>query len=80
MKIVGYSDRLSVMQGGTVRFMVSCEDSTYRADLVRLIHGDENPQGPGFRERRVPSAIDGDRPGRKQIIRHGSAPPYSRDM
>lgn len=72
MKLVGYSDRLSVPQGGTIKFMVSSEHPTYRAELVRLIHGDENAVGPGFKERRVASAMDGDRPGRRQLIRSGS--------
>ncbi len=72
MKLVGYSDRLSVAQGGTIRFMVSSEHPSYRSELVRLIHGDENPQGPGFKERRVPSAIDGERAGRRQVIHSGS--------
>src|SRR5262249_49642029 len=43
MKIVGYADRFSVMPGESIRFMVSCDGiSTYRADIVRLIHGDTN--------------------------------------
>jgi N,N-dimethylformamidase len=72
MKLVGYSDRLSVAQGETVRFMVSSQHASYTSELVRLIHGDENPEGPGFKERRVPSAIDGVRRGREQVIRGGS--------
>lgn len=72
MRIVGYSDRLSARQGETIRFMVSSEHPTYRSELVRLIHGDENPQGPGYKERPVPSAIDAERPGRRQLIRTGS--------
>jgi N,N-dimethylformamidase len=72
MKLVGYSDRLSVPQGGTIRFMVSSEHATYRSELVRLIHGDEHPAGPGYKERRVPSAMDGERRGRRQAIRGGS--------
>ena len=72
MKLVGYSDRLSVAQGETIRFMVSSQHASYRAELVRLIHGDENPEGPGFKERRVPSAIDGERRGREQLIHPGS--------
>ena len=72
MRLVGYTDRLSVAQGGTIRFMVSSEHPSYRTELVRLIHGDENPQGPGFKERRVSSKINGERPGRRQVIRGGS--------
>ncbi len=50
MDIVGYADRYSVRAGETIRFMVSCKLPSYRADVVRLIHGDVNPEGPGFKE------------------------------
>ena len=72
MRLLGYSDRLSVAPGDTIRFMVSCEHPSYRADLVRLIHGDENPQGPGYKERLVASDINGEYPGRVQHIHSGS--------
>ena len=72
VKIVGYSDRLSVRPGETVRFMVSCGRPTYRADIVRLIHGDPNPEGPGIKEELVPAPVNGDYPGREQAIRTGS--------
>jgi hypothetical protein len=49
--IHGYSDRLSVAPGERIEFKVSSEEpGTYRADIVRLIHGDTNPAGPGFKE------------------------------
>src|SRR5438876_902882 len=73
VKVVGYSDRTSVAPGEQVRFMVSSELPRYRAELVRLIHGDVNPAGPGFKEARVPGAIDGEYPGRLQRFPHGSA-------
>ena len=72
MRIVGYSNRLSVQPGETIRFMVSCELPTYRADVVRLIHGDPNPEGPGFKEEVVPTPINGEYAGREQVIRTGS--------
>ena len=72
MNIVGYSDRLSVRPGETLRFMVSCAHPAYRADIVRLIHGDPNPEGPGFKEEVVPVAINGEYAGRVQAIRAGS--------
>ena len=72
MNLVGYTDRLSAAPGDTVRFMVSSQHPRYRADLVRLIHGDESPAGPGFKEREVPSAIDGQYPGRSKPIHSGS--------
>ena len=72
MKIVGYSDRLSARPGERIRFMVSCEHPAYRADVVRLIHGDPNPRGPGIKEEVVPTPIDGEYAGREQAIRTGS--------
>ena len=48
--IVGYADRLRVEPGGTIQFMVSSELPSYRAEIVRLIHGDPNPDGPGIKE------------------------------
>jgi N,N-dimethylformamidase len=72
MELVGYADRLSVAPGEMIRFMVSCGRETYRANLVRLIHGDENPSGPGFKERTVVSAVDGFYSGRVQPISPGS--------
>ena len=57
MKILGYTDRLSVSAGMTIQFMVSSEHRRYRADLVRLIHGDTNSDGPGFKDREVASSV-----------------------
>ena len=72
MRLLGYSDRLSAAPGDTIRFMVSCEHPSYRAALVRLIHGDETPRGPGYKERLVASDINGEYPGRVQHIHSGS--------
>ena len=45
IKILGYCDRLSVAPGDTIRFMVSSEEGQpYRARIVRIIHGDANPE------------------------------------
>ena len=72
MKILGYTDRLSVSADETIQFMVSSEHSKYRADPVRLIHGDTNPDGPGFKEREIVSSISGEYSGRRQEIYSGS--------
>ncbi|MFL5693964.1 MAG: hypothetical protein ACJ795_19405, partial [Ktedonobacteraceae bacterium] len=67
------SDQLSMMPGKTIRFMVNCEGAEkYRVDLVRLIHGDTNPAGPGFKEEVIETPISGEYPGRKQVIYSGS--------
>src|SRR6266852_497157 len=70
--LMGYADRLSVQAGDTIRFMVSCEASSFDARLVRLIHGDNNPAGPGYREEEPSSPADGTYPGKRQIIAAGS--------
>ena len=72
MRLVGYSDRLSVAPGEAISFMVSSAHPTYRADLVRLVHGDTNPLGPGFIEELVPASLSGEYPGRVQEIVTGS--------
>ena len=70
--IVGYADRLSVQPGETIRFMVSSELPRYRADIVRLIHGDANPAGPGIRETVIDTPVSGDYEGRRQGLPFGS--------
>ncbi len=72
MKVVGYTDRLSVAAGETIHFMVSCELPSYRADIVRLIHGDPNPRGPGFKEELISTSANGEYQGRFQEIYTGS--------
>ena len=68
----GYADRLSVEPGGDIRFMVSSERVRYRADIVRLLHGDANPDGPGVKERVIEAAVNGEYPGRRQTLPLGS--------
>lgn len=52
--------------------MVSCDHPSYQAHLVRLIHGDENPLGPGYREELLESDINNEYPGKTQRIFSGS--------
>ncbi len=70
--ILGYTDRLGVAQGETIRFMVSCDAPEYQLDVVRLLHGHPNPAGPGFREQVVPASVACKYPGKKQELRPGS--------
>jgi N,N-dimethylformamidase len=72
MNIVGYADRLSVAAGETIQFMVSCQLPTYHADIVRLLHGDPNPHGPGFKEELIETPVSQEYPGREQVIYSGS--------
>lgn len=72
MRLTGYSDRWSVRPGETMTFHVHSVAPTYEARLVRLIHGDENPRGPGFKENEIDSSLDGAHPGAPRTIRKGS--------
>ncbi len=73
MKIIGYADEISVAPGETIRFHVSCDGpKSYRADIVRIICGDENPAGPGYKEEVVRTAANKRYRGRKQEILIGS--------
>src|SRR5690242_21345355 len=72
MELLGYSDRLSAGPGDEIRFMVSSAHPTYRADLVRLIHGDLDPRGPGFKADDIPAPFAGDYRGAVQPIHTGS--------
>ena len=72
LPLVGYTDRLGAAPGETITFHVSSDHARYRSRLVRLIHGDTNPDGPGFKQIEIPSAIDGERAGEHHAIRSGS--------
>jgi N,N-dimethylformamidase len=73
VRISAYTDRLSVKPGDTLSVMASADATeTVRAELVRLIHGDEHPDGPGFIEHKVASPIERDWPVGKQYIQKGN--------
>ena len=72
-RILGYTDRLSVAPGERIKVMVSCDSiETYDAELVRVIQGDINPDGPGFRDERINLDLGGPFAGRHQPIHAGS--------
>ena len=74
LAIVGYADRMSVRPGDILKVMISCEAgaASYRADLVRLICGDDSPNGPGYKERAIEHPANGEYAGRRQRINAGS--------
>ena len=59
IKIFGYTDKLSVKQGEKINFHVSA-DGTKSADaqLVKLIHGDAHPDGPGYKDQEIDNKIN----------------------
>ncbi len=73
LKITGYPDRYSARAGEQIDFKVSLEEGeTFQARLVRVVHGDCNPDGPGLKFDHVPSNADGHHPGAPQRIDAGS--------
>lgn len=53
--LIGYLDRFSARPGERIAVKVSSQlDRPYRADLVRIIHADANPAGPGIKLEDVP--------------------------
>lgn len=73
LRVTGYSDKYSVCPGDTLSFHVNAEEAeAYEVQLVRLIHGDTNPEGPGFKEKELKAPINGRRRGRQQRIHGGS--------
>ena len=72
--LTGYTDKISVAPGESVDFKVSADNATTaHVEIVRIIHGDEHPDGPGFLEEVVASNCAGDHPVRKQFVDVGNA-------
>jgi hypothetical protein len=73
IRISAYTDKLSVKPGDTLQVMASADGTErVRAELVRLIHGDEHPDGPGFVEQKLTSEVEHDWPVRKQYVQKGN--------
>lgn len=72
-RILGYCDQVGAAPGECLRIMVSCDGlQQYDANLVRLIQGDKNPAGPGYREEPVSLDLGGPFAGRFQAMNAGS--------
>ena len=72
MELIGYTDKFSVTAGDNLEFKISTDSPDYKAEIVRLIHGDQNPLGPGFKEKVIESSISKKYPGQKQFAYCGS--------
>ena len=71
--LIGYVDRFSARPGERIAVKVSSQfQQPYRADLVRIIHGDANPAGPGLKFEEVGAAFAGSYPSRVQPVHSGS--------
>ena len=73
VKLFGYANKISVRPGDAIQFHVNA-DGTYTAEaqLVRFIHGDEHPDGPGFIEEEIDCAANGSWKVEKQYTQVGS--------
>ena len=72
-KILGYADAWSVTPGATIGFKISTYGAErYRADLVRVICGDDHPEHGILRFDEIDAPFNGEYPGRLQPIDAGS--------
>lgn len=72
MAITGYTNQMSVQPGEHIKFMVSSDHKKYRTNMVHLIHGDSDPEGPGLKINKINADVDKEYKGRKQDIYMGS--------
>src|SRR5688500_8229790 len=71
--LIGYLDRFSARPGERIAVKVSSQfDRPYRADQVRVVHGDANPAGPGMKIEQLPAAFAGEYLSRFQPVHSGS--------
>ena len=71
--LIGYVDRFSARPGDQICVKVSSQlGEPYQADLVRIIHGDANPAGPGLKLEEVAAPFAGSYPSRFQPVHAGS--------
>ena len=71
--ILGYVDRWSVKPGGTIALMASsAAGAAFETRIARLVCGDPNPRGPGYREIAMAHSSDGAHPGLDQKTHLGS--------
>ncbi|WP_242891883.1 LamG domain-containing protein [Actinomadura litoris] len=70
--ISGYPDRLSVEPGQSVKISVSTKSPAFKATMVRVVHGDADPRGPGIKEQVVASDVNKEYPGKYQTLPLGS--------
>jgi N,N-dimethylformamidase len=72
--ITGYSDTLSLRPGESLEFKVSCDSAaSFDAAIVRLIHGDTHPDGPGYKEDEPETDLAPTWPARHQPVHSGSS-------
>src|SRR5215213_921148 len=70
--LTGYTDPWSVSAGDELRLMVSSPEPTVGLSLVRLRHGDNISEGPGFKATTISTSLPSTIPGRPQAAHSGS--------
>lgn len=72
LQIRGYCDRPNVRPNEELDIFVSTPTpGPYSAKLIRLIHGDRNPAGPGYKEEAVDLSLANSYPARSQRTQIG---------
>jgi len=72
-KILGYSNTWGIAPGETLEVKVSTYGpKRYRADLIRVICGDDDPSHDIYREEEIEAPFSGEYPGRLQPTAAGS--------
>ena len=73
MNILGYADKFSVMQNESIEFKVSCQNiKKYNAALLKIVQGDINDKGPGYKEIKLKDNLGGPFNAQYQKIPIGS--------
>ncbi len=73
IKLFGYTNKISVKPGDKIDFHVSADGTdNAEAKLVRIIHGDEHPDGPGYLDEEIENPINGLWKVEKQFTQLGS--------
>ena len=73
LKITGYSDKYQAFPGEKIKFYINSEQNeNYDVQIVRLIHGDTNPEGPGYKEEEIGATCNKSYQGRNQKVHGGS--------
>ena len=73
LRITGYSDKYAAFPGDKIKFYVNSENNEeFEVQIVRLIHGDTNPEGPGYKEEEIGASCNRNYEGRNQKIHGGS--------
>ena len=71
--LIGYVDRFSARPGERIAIKVSSQlDQPYQADLIRIIHADPNPAGPGIKLEQIVADFAGTYVSRFQPVHRGS--------